>query len=600
MNNYLDIALEYNAAGLRVVPFSTTAEGKKVFPKDYADYRAGQTPEQVRTLFARPSEGIAILCTDRMEVIDIDVKHDPKGTIADDLLASMESFGVRAAGVVQKTKSGGFHLIYRCPVPEGNQKLAKRIGQKEAMIETRGPGGLIFAFPSPGYEIVSGDITNIPQISQEDRDLLLRVCRHFDERQPIEYEKRVSEKAQGIPGEKPWEAYDKATDILQLMEHYGWRVVGRHGEYIRLNRPGAKHSQGVDASVIPSANLFYPFTSSSEFDPNKCYGASSVYAIMEHRGNFSAAAKALYRQGFGDRIEQREQAQVKERLPQLIEQALSGRFDMSSRPTEPKPLLKFIGSSDRHIGGRGMIGIFTGHEKSGKSFVASCIAASGLKGGREVLNFSLDLDGGKMLWFDTEQSGFFFHKTQERIHRMAGQPGNTGYYDAFHLRKMSAAERLEVVEHFIYNTPALSVVMIDGFVDLMKDYNDLEAVQEYVGRLMKWSDERQVLIMGVLHVNKGDGKIRGHIGSELKNKCDFIINTAREESQFTISNPTSRYLPFQDMDFTRDAEGLPVYDSFFDRAFFGRPAPSLSTAPDYQNAQPFTMPRQEQPEDMPF
>ena len=218
---------------------------------------------------------------------------------------------------------------------------------------------------------------------------------------------------------------------------------------------------------------------------------------------------------------------------------------MAVRPPEPKPLLKFIGPADRHIGGRGMIGIFTGHEKSGKSFVASCIAASGLKGGREVLNFSLDLDGGKMLWFDTEQSGFFFHKTQERIHRMAGQPGNTGYYDAFHLRKMSAAERLEVVEHFIYNTPALSVVMIDGFVDLMKDYNDLEAVQEYVGRLMKWSDERQVLIMGVLHVNKGDGKIRGHIGSELKNKCDFIINTAREESQFTISNPTSRYLLFR-------------------------------------------------------
>ena len=185
MNTYLDTALRYHAAGLRVIPFSTDVDGKKVFPNGYAKYRDVQTEAQVRDLFARPSEGVAILCTDGMEVIDIDVKHDPKGSIADDLLASMEAFGVHAAGVVQKTKSGGFHLIYRCPAPDGNQKLARRLRQKEAMIETRGPGGLIFVCPSPGYEIVSGDITNIPQIAQEDRDLLLRVCRHFDERQPL-------------------------------------------------------------------------------------------------------------------------------------------------------------------------------------------------------------------------------------------------------------------------------------------------------------------------------------------------------------------------------------------------------------------------------
>ena len=137
MNTYLDTALRYHAAGLRVIPFSTDVDGKKVFPNGYAKYRDVQTEAQVRDLFARPSEGVAILCTDGMEVIDIDIKHDPKGSIADDLLASMEAFGVHAAGVVQKTKSGGFHLIYRCPAPDGNQKLARRLGQKEAVIETR-------------------------------------------------------------------------------------------------------------------------------------------------------------------------------------------------------------------------------------------------------------------------------------------------------------------------------------------------------------------------------------------------------------------------------------------------------------------------------
>jgi len=600
MNSFLDIALVYHAAGLRVVPFSEAADGKKIFPKEYAKYRAAQSEADIRQLFARPSHGLAVLCADNMEVIDIDTKHDPKGSIAEDLLNSMESFGLKMPGVVQKTKSGGFHLIYRCPRPEGNQKLANRRGEKEAMIETRGPGGLVFVAPTPGYEFISGDILAIPEASQEDRDYLISICRHFNEPVPVEYEARVSPQAKTLTGEKPWDAYDKATDILQLMQNYGWKVVGKVGDYTRLNRPGAKHSRGVDASIVVSANLFYPFTSSEVFEPNKAYSPSAVYAIMEHGKDFSRAAKELYRQGFGDRIDQA--AEVKSQLPELVDFSAGLRFDMNNRPAEPKPLLRFIGQRDYHVGGRGMIGVLTGHEKSGKSFVAACMASSAIKFGKEVLNFSLDLDGGKMLWFDTEQSGFFFNKTQERIHRMAGASSNVQHYDAFILRKLSPLQRIELIEHYIYNTPDLSVVVIDGYVDLMTDYNDLKSVQEYVGRLMKWSDERQILILGVLHVNKGDGKIRGHIGSELKNKCDFIINTMKDDlNAYTISNPTSRYAPFPDMDFTRDQNGGPVYESFFDKSFS---RPHATPQPDLTGAQPnyatFNNNRKEPDPDMPF
>ena len=573
MSNFTDIALSYHAAGLKVIPFSNGTDGKKMFPANYARFREAQTDADIRNLFAAPSDGICLLCTDNMEAIDIDVKHDAKGTIAESVFLAMEDFDMDGIGVLQKTKSGGYHIIYRCEAPEGNQKLARRRGEKEAMIETRGMGGLLFVAPTPGYEIERGDLLNIPTIEQHERDMLLHICRHFNEPEPVQYENHVSEKAKNLTGEKPWDAYDKATDILQLMEGYGWKVVSRNGDYIRLNRPGAKHSRGVDATVIPSSNLFYPFTSSEAFDPNKAYGPSSVYAIQEHRGDFSAAAKALYKAGFGDRIDKA--AEVKAELPELIKMAQAARFDMAATHVEPKPLLKYIGERDCNVAGRGMIGIFTGHEKSGKSFVASCIAASGLKASGEVLNFSLDLDGGKMLWFDTEQSGFFFHKTQERIHRMAGASGNVPQYDAYHLRKMSAQQRIEVVEHFIYNTPGVSVVVIDGFVDLIADYNDLKEVQEYVGRLMRWSDERQVLILGVLHVNKGDGKIRGHIGSELKNKCDFIVNTVRHDNNcFSISNPTSRYVSFPDADFTRDQNGMPVYESHHQKIFSGTPGPT--------------------------
>ena len=603
MNNFLDIALRYHRAGLKIIPFSTNSAGEKVFPKEYARFRTSQTEQDVQALFSGHVSGICLLCTDNIEAVDIDIKHDPKGSISADLLNSMETFGLSMPGVVQKTKSGGFHLIYRCPQPEGNMKLARRSGEKEAMLETRGQGGLLFIYPTPGYEIQSGDLCDIPMATQEDRDYLIRMCRHFDEPEPVAYEKKVPGVAQSLPGLSPWQDYDRRTDILQLMEGYGWRIVSNAGKYIRLNRPGAKHSRGVDGSVIPESNLFYPFTSSEAFEPNKAYSPSGVYAMLEHGGDFREAARALYRQGFGDRIEKRadEQAQARQQLPELVQAAERTKFDPALHIEEPKALLRYedFGFS-RKIGGRGMVGVFTGFEKSGKSFVGSCIAASALAGGREVLNFSLDLDGGRMLWFDTEQSEYFYRKTQQRIYRMAGVERKAANYDAFHLRKLSAAQRLEVIEYYITNTPDLSVVMIDGFVDLIADYNDLKAAQEYVGRLLKWTDERRIMIMGVLHLNKGDGKIRGHLGSEIKNKCDFALSTLKVDGHYTVSNPINRYGEIEDFDFSRDDEGLPIYESNSGRRW-NAPGPSTTFTPQADYATPIlNNSRQEPDEDMPF
>ena len=599
MNSYFVDALRYHEAGLKVIPFWNGTDGKKSFPDGYAKYRTAQSREDVEQLFLGMCSGVCLLCTDGIEAIDIDVKHDPKKTVLQQLRQGVEEFDIPLHGIVQKTKSDGWHIIYRCPAPEGNMKLARRRGEKEAMIETRGNGGLLFIAPTPGYEVISGDLLHIPTVTQEGRDQLVKLCRHLDEPEPVAFTAHLPRESKDLSGLTPWKAFDGKVSVLELLEKHGWKVLRDMGDYIRMNRPGAKHSRGIDATIIKNANLFYPFTSSEQFEPNKAYGPASVYAILEHGGNFSNAARDLYRQGYGDRIDKKAQAAaIKEELPELIKQTESYRFDLSRRLVEPKALLTHIGEKHTQpIGGRGMIGILTGHEKSGKSFVGGCIAASGISGGREQLNLSLDLESGKMLWFDTEQSAYFFNRVQRRIHFMAGAETNVQHYDAFLLRKFSPAQRIEIIEKLIYETPNLTAVMIDGFVDLVADYNNLEAVQEYIQRLMKWSDERQILILGVLHLNKGDGKIRGHIGSEFKNKCDFILNTTKNEAGYTISNPTSRYASIPDIEFTRDEDGLPVYKSAAQR-----PVSTLYPGPSAQIPAPLyqPMPRYEPESDTPF
>lgn len=558
---YYDQALTYHAAGLKVIPFYNKDDSSKAFPKDYARYRDAQSEQDIYNLFNLPSDGIALLCTNGIEAIDIDTKHDPTGQVVAELTPIFERLEMPA--VIQKTKSGGLHIIYRCDQPGPNDKLARREGCKEAMIETRGQGGLLFVAPTPGYQILHGDLLNIPHAEQATRNALIDACRHMNAPEKlVTFDLPQAPESKASTGLKSWEAYDKDTDVLDMMQHYGWTIVTRSGDFVRLNRPGAKHAKGIDGSVNVKDNYFYPFSTSENFEVNKGYKPSAVYAIMEHAGDYKAAARDLYHQGYGDRIEQVEAQAEQVKVDSLFSSMMQTKFDVTAAIEEQEPILRFHAQHEEYpVAGRGMIGVFTGHEKSGKTFVLGNICASGIDYASPQLNFTLDLQGGQLAYFDTEQSETFYKLTQRRIHRIAGEMRNVERYSAFALRRFAPADRLKLIEQYIYSNPALTCVVIDGFVDLLSDYNNLAEVQALVGDLLRWSDERKILIMGVLHLNKGDGKIRGHLGSELKNKCDFVITVAQpEDNQYFVTNPASRYRRLPPFEFTRSQNGDAIYD----------------------------------------
>lgn len=583
MNNFLNAALEYHAAGLPVVPFTKKASGGITFP-DWKKYRGGQTEAQVRELFSRNSDGIAMLTgVAGVEAIDIDVKHDPDGTIGKKWFewVNLQMSGCEAIKqcVIQKTKSNGWHVIYRTSTHEGNRKLAYLEGSKEAVIETRGVGGLLFVAPTPGYEVKRGDLKSIPQIQDKARECFFRCAAEFSTRDEADIEEVVEMPAAAksshtvtVSGVKPGEAFNQAHDVLEMAEKYGWRATSKSGAIIHLTRPGSK-SGDIHASIVTTKageRRFYPFTTSTAYDAQKCYSPFSMYAVEEHRGDLSAAAKALVQMGYGT---QSEQVSVTPHPPgaaktpapavdvaSLFERASKTKFDYHAPIPNPDAVLTIKqNGKTKKVGGFGQIGVFTGHEKSGKSFLTACVAASVF--GREILGFQLDLRGRKLKWVDTEQSIEFYALTQRRIHNLGGVNTNMPYYEAFHLRNFSPLERVEIIEWFVMNEPNLGVLVIDGFVDLLMDYNNLAEVQVLVSRMMKWSYERNVLILGILHLNKGDGKMRGHVGSELKNKVDFAINVVRDEHNYTVTNPYCRYGEFSSFEFQRDDNGdlLPQY-----------------------------------------
>jgi hypothetical protein len=237
----------------------------------------------------------------------------------------------------------------------------------------------------------------------------------------------------------------------------------------------------------------------------------------------------------------------------LLAAVRATKFDYSKPVAHPEPLLSFWSEGKRYpVGGKGMIGGIIGPEKAGKSFIVSKLAESHLTAGSERLNFELKLSGN-MMFLDTEQSAFFYDATQRRIHNQAGVKMNVDKYSAYHLRRWSPTERMSAIERLVYETQNLECVIIDGAIDLLDDYNDLKQSDAVMSALMRWSYDLNIMLLGILHVNKGDGKIRGHLGSSWKNKADFLLRVEQpKRNEYEISNPTGRFVTFPTMTFSRD------------------------------------------------
>lgn len=245
----------------------------------------------------------------------------------------------------------------------------------------------------------------------------------------------------------------------------------------------------------------------------------------------------------------------------IVNEVRLTQYDYNKPVQFPEPLLTHFSEGRSYpVAGRGMMGALLGLEKSGKSFVASELAVSHLTGGTERLNFELKMDGN-MIYLDTEQSDYFYSATQRRIHDNAGKRGNVPNYTAYHLRRWAPHERILAIEEILYTAEGLQCVILDGLVDLLLDFNSVEQSMAVMQLIMRWSVDLNLLLITVLHTNKTTGTARGHLGSLLGQKVEFLLKITQEKrNEYLISNPTGRFLTFPDMAFSRDeGNGQAIY-----------------------------------------
>ena len=280
-----------------------------------------------------------------VEVIDIDEKYSLDGKLFENykrLIHEIDS-SLLSKLVVQKTKNGGYHFIFRCSVIGGNSKLANRstteeekaetykkvleaellkgkdeIGAKEVaqkskindkvrvLIETRGIGGQIVCYPSVGYQVIHGDFYSINEITPEERDVLMGIARQFNEVMDLVTVPTKTD-IKKIKGLSAFDDYNNRGDVVALLQNNGWKAVKTQGAKTIFLRPGQASSQ-TSGNYDNNKKWFSVFTTSSDFEPEKAYLPYAVFAVLECNKDFSAASKKLYDMGYGDREEVKKEA----------------------------------------------------------------------------------------------------------------------------------------------------------------------------------------------------------------------------------------------------------------------------------------------------
>lgn len=208
---------------------------------------------------------------------------------------------------------------------------------------------------------------------------------------------------------------------------------------------------------------------------------------------------------------------------------------------EVKPLLKINNTPYASIGNHSLI---IGKKKSRKTFFLLLL----------VKDYPGDIEN-EILWFDTEQDKKDCRKLMKKVRKMTGNK-----LHIFFLKGQTRKIRKDVIAKAIELWPSkLKLVIIDGVRDLVKNINSEDETSDFIEWTEKLITTNDIHIMNILHMNKNDLNARGHLGTELGNKAQFVIEISKDESTglSEVKCGDSRDKIFEPFSFGHDTDDLP-------------------------------------------
>lgn len=316
----LAAALRYLAAGLCPLPTPLVGDDQELKRPDRRRLRGwkqykGFRPQEhyVRRWFAGIPQGICLVTgpvSGHLKVLDFD---DHGGRLGDTFqqwaeIVRGESPDLYDRLYIGRTPGGGYRVAFRCETPTGYRTKLAMAAEDDCLIELLDDGHVVMV---PGgdpqahesgrpYTTLQGDLLNLPGLTAEDQQVLIRAAKQLNRWTKPE-EPVVVRPVRPVPaaddeegsGGRPGDRFNAEADWEDILTPHGWSLSHHVGEIDHWIRPGKIEGSSATTNYAGS-NLLHCFSANAHpFEPDRSYTPFAAFAILNHGGDFAAAARQL-------------------------------------------------------------------------------------------------------------------------------------------------------------------------------------------------------------------------------------------------------------------------------------------------------------------
>lgn len=232
------------------------------------------------------------------------------------------------------------------------------------------------------------------------------------------------------------------------------------------------------------------------------------------------------------------------------------RFDFAAAPEEPIP--RFL-INRRSVCTAGNLTNIIAQAKAGKTTVVAAAIAAVMCAeygdtGRDTLGITATAPSSKrLIHFDTEQSIFDHDQLVRRAMRRAGVDKPPTWLDSYSCAGFSATELRQLLKRTMNDAQTAGgvfAVIIDGTADLVIDVNDAKECNPFVAELHALAIKHDCPIINIVHENPNqqNGKMRGHLGSQLERKAESNLRLKKSGEITVIFSEKMRKAPILEKD----------------------------------------------------
>lgn len=218
---------------------------------------------------------------------------------------------------------------------------------------------------------------------------------------------------------------------------------------------------------------------------------------------------------------------------ELHEKLHKRKYVNGYKPQEEKILFTIEG---KNIGTTQSFVTFQGLPKAGKStFITSVVASAFTTWDIFSCKLVFPANRKRLCYIDTESSDYDYYRVLERIRQQIITDFLPHNFDSFLFREDSPSEIKEMVEAYLEENKDCSIIVLDGVLDLIQDYNNVEQSFFLIQWLKKITKKYDLLVLLVLHLGKKDQNSLGHIGSYLDRKSQSVLRIEKNKENNTLN-----------------------------------------------------------------